>query len=311
MRYQAELGKKTMHNYEGNTLFINGIFYADDYNEVVRKYRREMDGFDHYMIKKGDLITADILNDLSNGVRNYASQNGYSIGNTPRVLVAGVDLIPKMEWGEAIWNDQPVIELTSGQYNYVIPKGCRKMKMEWLIAGGGGGGGGEEGGGGKSGGGGGSGGYQQNIVHDVMPNQKVFLQIGGGGIGNYDSGASGGDSFVRIDETEILRVTGGGGGNTPYAGGGILDTAGGKGGSPNGTDGGHGVDNATEDDHLGGAGGSTPLGKGGTPDWADKAQSGSGYGAGGAGGCTRDRQSPHSWQGGDGSTGYIKFQFTR
>ena len=310
MRYQAELGKKTMHDYDGNTLFINGIFYADDYNEVVRKYRREMDGFDHYMIKKGDLITADILNDLSNGVRNYASQNGYSIGNTPRVLVAGVDLIPKMEWGEAIWTDQPVIELTAGQYNYVIPKGCRKMKIEWLIAGGGGGGGGNETNGGYSGGGGGSGGYQQNIVHDVITGQKIFIQIGKGGIGgkggvgNHGIGENGEDSFIKIDDAEMIRITGGGGGNSSKS-------SGGKGGSPNGTDGGHGVDNATEDDHLGGAGGSTPLGQGGTPDWADKAQSGSGYGAGGAGGCTKDRQKPHTWQGGDGTTGYIKFQFTR
>lgn len=295
---------------ENEVLTTYGIIEANDYNSIINKYNRET-GFTHYYKNTGDLITSDDWYDLLNSLKNYIGVK-YKIDILPNSFNKN-GIITSTSWGKAIMQeDGRIYEVTTiGETCFDIPSWATKVYIYWLMAGGAAGGDGDETRGGYSGGGGGSGGYYQNYILNVPSNQKFCVNIGKGGPSDVKWNSTGdsiiieynwgGDSFLKVNGNEVLRATGG-----QIS---LLKSVGGIGGSPNGNKGSDGVSKGWEKDHLGGNGADSPLGKGGIANWDDKAPSGTGYGAGGAGGCTRDRKKPHYWKGGDGSQGYCKFQF--
>ncbi|MDI2113093.1 glycine-rich domain-containing protein [Commensalibacter nepenthis] len=293
--------------YLNNSLLLGGLMQVDDYNEVIRFYG-QISAFQYQNYKNvGDLITASDWQDLSNHIQALRNQN-YTIPWVPTGFVKG-RLIRATSWSNAIYREVS----SPGDYTFQAPNESRKIQFEWLMAGGGSGGGGDETGYGASGGGGGSGGYQQNISFSLSGGETITVHIGAGGspTDKYQTdGGNGSDSYIMINNQEKLRVTGGQGGQNAlavnYSG---ANPKGGVGGSPNGVAGGDGL-RGNNNDKIGGAGGNTPLGVGGQPTWADHGESASGYGAGGGGGCTRDRQRPGYWIGGFGSGGYCLFNLT-
>ncbi|CAI3958331.1 glycine-rich domain-containing protein [Commensalibacter communis] len=293
--------------YLNNSLLLGGLMQAADYNEVIRFYSN-ISAFHYQNYKKvGDLITASDWQDLSNHIQALRNQN-YTIPWVPTGFVKD-GLIRASSWSNAIYREIS----NPGDYIFQAPNEAHSIQFEWLMAGGGSGGGGDETGYGASGGGGGSGGYQQNVSFPLFGGETITIHIGGGGAPTpkYEmQGGSGADSYMLINNEEKLRVTGGVGGQNAlamnYSG---TNPIGGSGGSPNGVSGGDGA-KANNNDRMGGAGANTPLGTGGQPTWADIGENATGYGAGGGGGCTRDRQQPGYWIGGSGASGYALFTLT-
>ena len=93
------------YNYDKeNNLIFSGIIEANDFHEVTKKYKKEMPGYDYTCIlNKGDLITADAINELINSIRDYADNNGYIIHILPE-NVKKEDIIEAFKWGQAVKN---------------------------------------------------------------------------------------------------------------------------------------------------------------------------------------------------------------
>jgi hypothetical protein len=225
------------------------------------------------------------------------------------------------------------ISLTSNA-TVTVPEGAGSVVFTWLVAGGGSGGAGTEGGYGGGGGGGGGGGYYHGYALNVSPGDNVAVVIGNAGAQNgavnasgdntsANDGKPGGDSVVYINGTEVLRVTGGGGGIHQTNAGGHVDppAAGGAGGSPNGQAGANGTVGASDSaSSIGGVGGAGPLagsagGAGGdttggnTFTGGSAGKAGTGYGSGGGGGGCDDRSGQNNWAGGAGVGGFAEFVF--
>lgn len=127
----------------------------------------------------------------------------------------------------------------AGTYTYTVPPGVTLMTMSAYGAGGGSGSG-QFCGDGWIGGGGSSGGYLSNQSITVNPGDTLTIVVGAGGTGGIfpgvcvgsvgGSGSNGGDTYVQVSGTDLIRATGGGGG-----GGGLSSNA--AAGLPNGVKG--------------------------------------------------------------------------
>ncbi|WP_282065917.1 glycine-rich domain-containing protein [Commensalibacter papalotli (ex Botero et al. 2024)] len=293
--------------YRNNSLLLSGRINADDYNEVIHFYSQiPLFQFQNYK-SKDYRITAKDWQDLSDHVQTLRNQN-YTIPWVPSGFTKE-NRVQAMSWSNAIYRELT----TPGDYTFQAPNESGTLQLSWIMAGGGSGGGGDEDGYGRSGGGGGSGGYQQNINFPISGGSTISIYIGSGGAptSKYETeGGSGSDTYLLIDNQEVIRMTAGKGGQNALATNYTGDhPKGGVGGSPNGLTGGDGL-KANNNNKLGGNGADTPLGTGGQPTWADQGDNASGYGAGGGGGCTKDRQKPGYWIGGFGTGGYALFNLT-
>lgn len=228
-------------------------------------------------------------------------------------------------------------EAFTANSSFVVPIGVVSLTFTWIIGGGGGGGGSMEKGNGGGGGGGGAGGNYQSWTLAVNPGDTISVFIGQAGYGQQGSGTynyaegiyspydgtAGGDTYIQQNGVEVVRATGGSGGQaSENNGGGYIAAPGGAGGSPNGAPGAPGQ--AGTNDYAssnGGNGGTGPMpgsvgGSGGNtgagPSFANlttltgsSGVNGVGYGSAGGGAGNADRTNPLMWYGGTGVQGYV------
>lgn len=256
-------------------------------------------------------VTIPDINQFARGllIRDWAAG---TIGNPP-------DPPPPAETG---------IIQTATSMNWTVPAGITKVMFSWIVAGGGAGGSSHETVNGGAGGGGGSGGWHRWIEVNCNPGDNFGLNVGAGGQplsmglahdtqGQY--AGQGGDSFVTLNGGEVIRATGGGGGqnglwNNVSGNGGSGGHAGAPNGSPGGSAGRASGDKASD---VGAPGAAGPMagsfagaagntGGGDQFSGASAGKPGGGYGSSGGGAGYRDRKAPYIWAGGPGNSGFIE-----
>lgn len=286
-----------------NVLITYGPIQASDLGTIADHFRQWF-SVSFTTPNTGSKITAADFNNLRQAIINGAG-SAYSISQLPGTVSTG-QKITQTSWGYATANFSSETITYTGNGTFTVPAGCTSFTVNQLISGGGGGGWALATGSGGNGtdstasaGGGGSGGIYSNVTFSVSTGDVVSINIGGGGNGGVNtttetiSMTGGGSSFVQINGNTVLNVTGGSAGNsaTSTTAGGIVNSSGGAGGSPNGNNGGTG------------SGGSSPYG---------------GYGSGGAGGSARsswiDIGTNGRWpivhgSGSNGSSGYASITY--
>lgn len=214
---------------------------------------------------------------------------------------------------------------------WVVPEGCYQIMLTWVVGAGGGGGAGHELGNGGGGAGGGTGGFVRYTAMDVVPGDRIVMDIGTGGVGFSGCcgvmgyGGNGGGTRVLKNTDVHVQVEGGkGGGTSPNFSGGYLASVPGQGGAPNGLPGKAGQTGSNDRaSSTGGAGEHGPLigaqgGAGGQANGGSNYTTGPGAGkmgvgpgSSGGGGGSQDRvnSSRQYWKGGNGNGGYVEFTF--
>lgn len=202
-----------------------------------------------------------------------------------------------------------IFSYSSGTNTVVVPNDVFTMDVV-AIGGGAGGGGGQseafsiDGDSGGGGGGGGGCGYSAGIA--VTPGQTIWISVGAGGTGggHLQSGTSGGDSEIRLNNsagTLFVRGDGGNSGNyrTGGTGGSFFGDSGGFGGQ--------GANGSASRERGGGGGGAGgPFGNGGNGGTGNNAGDPGGLSAAGGGGGGSDTNNGEDGGGGGGGINVVR-----
>lgn len=252
--------------------------------------------------------------------------------NIPFTVVVsdGVHTVPQ-EFQIRLKNLAPQTIGFTNSDDWIVQEGVYQIMLTWVVGAGGGGGAGHEMGNGGGGAGGGTGGFVRYVPIDVVPGDRIRMELGSGGVGFSGCcgvmgyGGNGGDTRVFKNGALQVHVEGGkGGGTSPNFSGGHLASVPGQGGYPNGLPGKPGqIGNNDKSSCRGGDGEHGPL-IGARGGFGGQANGGSNYttgpgagkmgvgpGSSGGGGGSQDRvnTSRQYWKGGNGNNGYVEFTF--